>query len=276
MTLIKTIYLKYKLRNTRTLEGYIDFVEKTDLSEIPKLTECMDKALDGSELKETSLENMFIHLNSFDTLIKKYNLKTIADCDDDFKNVIKLMQWLTDNTYYSGAQFDFLPDDTLEILSFSFKKGFKKAINCRYKAIALTDILVAVGIDALPICLVDKNKSGCHFIVGVCLKEKGKWIAVDPSFNTYFMDDDDNILDVFELRNYFLNNKTPKIVGYTFNGTDRCFGIYCDVFIKSCLANISTWQNNSENSRHAKNQKEQKDLITGCRNFNAFMIYRFN
>lgn len=256
MALIKTIYLKCKLRKARTLEGYIDLVSKTDLNKIPKLTQCADKALDGNELKETSFENMFVHLNSFDTLIEKYNLNSIADCDNDFENVIKLMGWFNDNTYYSGAQYKFLYDDTLEILNFSFGKGFKNAINCRYKAIAFTDILVAVGIKAFPICLIDSNFDGCHLMCEVYLREQNKWMVADPSFNTHFTDENGKILNVFELRNYFLCGKEPEIIGYKFNETGKCRDIYVNAFVKACLANISTWHDNSDADRHNKKRKD--------------------
>lgn len=256
MALIKTMCLKYKLRKVRTLDDYINFVEKTDLSKIPELTACTDKSFDGSELKATSLDNMFTHLNSFDKLVEKYNLNSIADCDNDFENVIKLMGWFNDNTYYSGAQYKFLHDDTLEIFDFSFGKGFKNAINCRYKAIAFSDILVAVGIKAFPICLIDGNFDGCHLMCEVYLREQNKWIVVDPSFNAYFTDENGNVLDAFELRDYFLCGKAPEIIGYNFNGTDRCKDVYIKAFVKVCLSNISTWHDNSDKDRHNRKRKD--------------------
>lgn len=261
MMLIKTIRAKYKLRKARTLSGYIDYVEKTDLSEIPELTVCIDKAFDVSEFKTTSIENMFVNLDLFDNIRQKYSLGNIADGGNDFDNVIKLMKWLTENTYYSGAQYKFLPDDTLKILDFSFQNGFNHAINCRYKAIALSDILVSAGIKAFPVCLVDSNFNGCHLMCEVYLREQNKWIVVDPSFNTYFTDENDRILDVFELRELFLEMKTPKIIGYNFNGTAKCKNIYINVFVKSCLANISTWQDNSGNCRDSQNMNNSKKFI---------------
>lgn len=260
MTLIKKICLRYKLRKTKTLEGYINFVAESDLSKIPKL-KVIDNAFDGCKLKETSLENMFLSLDSFDIIKEEYSFERIADCDNDFENVIKLMNWLTKNTYYSGAQFKPLPDDTSKILQFSFRNGFKNAINCRFKAIALSDILVSVGIKAFPVCLIDSAFNGCHLMCEVYLHDEDKWIVVDPSFNTYFKDDDEKILDVFELRELFLKNKTPKIIGYNFNGTTKCENIYINVFVKSCLANISTWKDNSENKRHSINMKDRKQFI---------------
>ena len=158
------------------------------------------------------------------------------------------MEWLTENTYYNGGQpkSRILPDNPLNILEFSCGRSFKNAINCRYKAIILTDLLLAIGIKAYPLCLVGGKKIGCHFMVHAYSPELNKWVALDPSFNTHFKNEDGLILDILQLRKSLQNNGFPIICGYNFNGSRiQCFEQYKYGFVKEPLQFISTWEDNA-------------------------------
>ena len=247
------------MRKLGTINGYINFIKNRDLSKLPVLTLGNDE-----ELKEVDCDNMFSHLDEYDQLIEKYSLNEVIKGNSDFERVLSVMQWLTDSTYYNGQQLafhKFLPDETIAILDFAYKKSFDFAINCRYKAIALTDIFIALGFKAYPVCMLDSAKNGNHFTVHVYLNDMQKWILLDPSFNTYFTDDVNNVLDAFELRNLFLNGKEPIINGYDFNKTKECIDIYKEAFIKSCLTNLSTWCDNSNIGRQKTNSFKGKKVF---------------
>lgn len=251
-----SIYLwiqKQKLRKYSKLENYIDFVQNTDLSKVPPLS-C------GSEqgLKMPDIANFFTYLPLYDTLRQKYALDTVAQGSTDFERAVSLMQWLTDNTWYNGAQYHLLRDNPLEILDFAFQKPFEYAINCRFKAIALSDLLQAIGIPAYPIAMLDVNKNGNHLAVHVYLKEKKQWILFDPSFNTYFTDENGRFFNAITLRECFLSGNRPVICGYTFNKTQKCRDVYEQVFIKSCLTNLTTWHDNSMNGRTQRKFAQHK------------------
>lgn len=247
---------KFKLRKLKTLEGYIEYINNYDLSKAPPLSEGKT-----DNLKDADYNNLFSYLEEYDLIKEKYSLDDVIRDGSDFEKALSLMQWLTDSTYYSGEQCVFhglLSDDTLDILDFSYKKPFKYAINCRYKAIVLTDLLNAYGIKSYPVAMVDANNDGNHLTVQVYLSDKKKWVLLDPSFNTYFTDDENNVLDVFELRNCFLKGKEPTIYGYNFNGTSECKDIYKKVFIKSNLTNLMTWRDNSISGRKERNFEKRK------------------
>ncbi|MBD5082869.1 MAG: transglutaminase domain-containing protein [Clostridiales bacterium] len=243
ISLIRRAVLINKVRKIDTAEKYFDYVDSCRYEDSPLTVGDTDK------LKETSYKNIFQHIYEYDELLEKYNLKQIAGNGNDFEKAVAVMQWLTDNTMYNGQQLHFLPDDTIKILDFSFGKPFKYAINCRDKAIVLTDLLIAIGIRAYPIALVDEKRWGNHFVVHVYCKECNKWAMLDPSFNACFTDESGKMLNVYELRNLFLENKMPIIKGYNFNGTEKCKNNYINYFIKQCLTNISTWQDNSMDCR---------------------------
>lgn len=248
-----SIFTKIKLQKCRTLEGYIDWFAKDKVNYSEMLP-----TDDMSAYKEADADTFFRHIKMYDQLSEIYNLNSIADCNNDFDNAIKLMNWLTDNTYYSGQQLAFhrqLPDNAVDILKFSFGKSFRYAINCRYKAIAFSDILNSVGIKSYPVCLEPE-----HLICQAYIKEQNKWIALDPSFNSYFTDEDNCPLSIFEVRDGFLQNKSPNIVGYNFNGTDECKEVYINNFIRTNLHCIITWKDNSEENRYSPTFEGRKDF----------------
>jgi len=254
-------YLKWriqgiKFRKLKTLDGYIDYIKNQDYSKSDALS-----IGDTTALEEPDYNNMFIYLDEYDEIKKKYSLDSVIKGNTDFERALSLMQWLTDNTYYNGSQclfYKLLCDDTLEILDFSYKKGFTGAINCRYKAIVLADLLIAYGIQAYPIVMLDAKKDGNHLTVQVYLSDEKKWVLLDPSFNTYFTDSDNDVLDVLKLRDCFLAGKEPIIVGYNFNGTAEGMDVYKEMFIKPCLTNLRTWKDNSLSGRKTKRIKDRK------------------
>lgn len=185
----------------------------------------------------------------------------VADNGTDFQKTLRLMQWLTDHTYYSGMSTQILNDKTSEILKVSVDKGFKYAINCRFKAIALTDMLLSIGIRAVPLLLLGitptykrKPTYPNHFMVHVYLKNERRWLLADPSFNVHFTHKG-NLLDIIELSELLSHNVSPDLIGYNLNGsaTDN-LELYKELFLKSCIEFIFTWDSG----------KRSHDKLNGC------------
>lgn len=244
-----------KLLKLKKWENYLAFVKDIrNYSGIADICECSQDAL-----VETDAENLFNELPQFGLLRTKYLIDGIDSAGNTLEKTIAIMNYLTRHTFYSGAQSHLVSDDAAGILEWSFDKGFGHAINCRFKAIAFTDLLMANGIKAYPILMRDKNLIGAHFTVHVYLPENGKWAVFDPSFNSYFTDKNGGILNVYELRSEMLKDiYAVEIVGYDFNGTRECKDVYRKYFISSLLANVSTWRDNSENLRYARNFAKRK------------------
>lgn len=202
--------------------------------------------------------HLFEYLPEYEKL-KKFTIPGLENEKTVFCKALTIMHWLTQNTYYSGAQLELLPDDSLKILDFSFGKGFEYAINCRSKAIVLTDLLIAHNIMAYPICLEDENHCGNHFVVHIFCSDENKWVVLDPSFNCYFQNKSGMTLNIFELRELRLKNENPTIIDYSFNGTNECMDIYLQYFICGTLTYITTWKSNSNDKRDSfYNRKEFK------------------
>lgn len=260
---------RIKFRKLKTLDGYVNYLKNSDLSKSSPL--CIENE---ENLKNTDYENLFSYLDEYYLLKEKYSLNKVIKGNSDFQRALSIMQWLTDSTYYNGYQVVFskmLPDDALSILDFAYKKPFKYAINCRFKAIVLTDLLISLGFKAYPVAMFDSAKNANHFTVHVYLNDAQKWVLLDPSFNTYFTDDYGKVLNAFELRNIFLNGKEPIINGYNFNRTKECLDVYKEIFIKSCLSNLYTWYDNSNNGRQkTKTFKNKKQFDCKLPDVNSF------
>ena len=232
-------------------EKYAEYVSEMDYEEaLLKEPVCIkDMASEDRELTETELDKIIKPYDFHTQLNEKYNLSDIATADSDFDKAVQILEWLTEHTYYSGMQMKMLNDDTLEILDYSFDKPFNRAINCRYRAIAFADCLVAVGIKAFPVAMVSSEFTGSHFTCLVYISEEDKWCSFDPSFGCWFTDEEGELLDIFEIRELFLENKEPVVKGYSFNGKQENFDVYMNSFLKFCVSNLSTWADNSTDRR---------------------------
>lgn len=203
--------------------------------------------------------------------LSSYCFGAIAGSGTDLQKTLRLMQWLTDHTFYSGMSTQLIKDNTSDILKASVDKGFKYAINCRFKAIALTDMLLSIGIQAAPLLLLGitptykgKPTYPNHFMVHVYLKNERRWLLVDPSFNVHFAYKG-NLLNIIELSELLSHNISPDLIGYNLNGsTTDNLELYKDLFLRSCLEFIFTWE--SGKRTHDKPFGCQFDYILEPRN----------
>ena len=243
-------------------EKYAEYISEIDYEkELLKEPVCIkDMASQDKELTQTDLDKIIYTYDFHAQLREKYNLSSIATADSDFDKAVQILEWLTKHTYYSGMQMKLLKDDTLNILDYSFDKPFTRAINCRYRAIAFADCLVSVGIKAFPVAMVSSEFTGSHFTCLVYISEEDKWCSFDPSFGCWFTDDEGNLLDIFEIRELFLENKEPIVKGYSFNGEQENFDVYINLFMKLCVSNLSTWADNSGEGRSKNTFSERKQF----------------
>lgn len=243
-------------------EKYAEYVSEYNYEkELLENPVCIkDMASEDKKLTETELGKIIQPYDFHTQLNEKYHLSDIATADGDFDKTVQILEWLTQHTFYSGMQMRLLKDDTLNILDYSFDKPFIRAINCRYRAIAFADCLVAVGIKAFPVCMVSSGFSASHFTCLVYISEIDKWCSFDPSFGCWFTDNEGNLLNVFEIRELFLNNKEPIVKGYSFNGEQENFDVYMNCFMKLCISNLSTWDDNSADRRSEKTFSGRKQF----------------
>ena len=183
-------------------------MEKTDLSRFPAL---QIGAID--KLEEADESGLYQWMEDYPLLLRQYPLQDCAQGADDFHTALRVMDWLSAHTHYCGLQFRLIPDRTPAILAYGYDKPFRNAINCRFKAIAMADCLLALQKKAYPVALIAQKEKGkdqpCHLMVQMYARELEKWVVFDPSFRTYFLDETGRPLDIFELREQFMEEKRP-------------------------------------------------------------------
>lgn len=247
---------KYR-RYLKNPQAYYDFLKKTNLNRLPAL---QIGAID--KMEEADESGLYQWLEDYPLLLGQYPLQECARGADDFHTALHVMDWLSAHTYYCGLQYRLTPDRTPAILQYGCDKPFRQAINCRFKAIAMADCLLALGKKAYPVALIAQEQAGkerpCHLMAHVYARELEQWVVFDPSFHTYFLDETGRPLDIFELREQFMEGKTPRFPGYHLNGSDGLQEVYIQSFVKPALTHITTWSDNSMDRRNGKSLQARK------------------
>ncbi|HRY22041.1 MAG TPA: transglutaminase-like domain-containing protein, partial [Flexilinea sp.] len=144
-----------------------------------------------------------------------FHISEIAGEGDTFTKAIHVMQWICGNTAYDGASplGPSLPDKLIE---YSFGKQQEHPINCTNRAVLLCDALMTLGICAIPVFLLnygtdpkyeDYLSAHCHVVVHLYFSERNCWVALDPSFNNYFVNTYNELLNLIDIRDSIRKNK---------------------------------------------------------------------
>jgi hypothetical protein len=132
----------------------------------------------------------------------KYGLEAIAGTGDTQSKAIKLLNWLCAGTSHKGDYDNHVEKNGLALLEYTYNNGPEKGLNCYNLSIVLSEMYLSLGIQARALWLMPKNSNDMdnHVVVMVWLPEMGKWIMLDPSFNSYFLDANGNVLGPLETR----------------------------------------------------------------------------
>lgn len=132
--------------------------------------------------------------------------------DDDFKQCIKILQWTFYNLLYETYDGDYNNEFSLDIIE--YVKTNKVRVNCLCHAIVMNEILLAYGFKSRKVYCFGKEiePENNHVLVETFIQSLNKWVAFDPTANTYFLYENSNPLSIAELRNIFYKNMKPKIV----------------------------------------------------------------
>jgi len=132
-------------------------------------------------------------------LREKYSLDTLAGEGTPFEKAVRLMDWLTTHVRHDGSCNPEGSRCAMTALAYAFDQP-EKGVNCSWLAMILTECLLSLGIPARTIDIVPfapydaDNHVITHVWTGV------QWVMLDPTTNSYAMNKDGNLLDVFTLR----------------------------------------------------------------------------
>ncbi|MCL2748343.1 MAG: hypothetical protein FWE59_06790, partial [Oscillospiraceae bacterium] len=138
-----------------------------------------------------------------------------------------------------------------------FGKGAEGAINCANKSILLSDALTHIGIFAMPVAITNwifdtdsevfMNGSS-HVVAHVFLPEMSKWIVLDPSFNTYIVDDQLRPLNLIEIA---AANRDGEPF-FSVDANEKALGSKGLACLLCSLPHIQIWRGNDYSNRVGK------------------------
>lgn len=125
----------------------------------------------------------------------------------DFDKAFNLLAWVNRHFRHTGNYDNSDRQDALTLLKLAFDSGY--GINCLAMSIVLCECLLAVNVKARVMYMMPKepNDSDNHVVVEAFISELNKWVMLDPTYGSYCLDADGNILNLYEMRNCIAEGK---------------------------------------------------------------------
>ena len=158
----------------------------------------------------------------FAQLRERYPVERVAGTGGDFERALRLCRWLAPRLKHKGDYDNHIACNSLALLEYCFEKP-DVGINCLNKAKILAECCLSLGIYArrcggMPCSPYDGDN---HVVTEIYDRKRGKWVALDPTYGSYFSDGA-NPLSCLELRRAFadgvpvaavFNRQNPAKIG---------------------------------------------------------------
>ncbi|MDR2039510.1 MAG: hypothetical protein LBQ60_16425 [Bacteroidales bacterium] len=137
-----------------------------------------------------------------------FKLDSVAGQGDEISKIINILNWVHNAVKHDGSHWPTCEIDAIDIYNYS-KANNGRGVNCRALAIMLNECYLSMGFKSRFItCLPkDVNDPDCHVINSVYSTTLRKWIWMDPSFNAYLKDENDNLLSIAEVRDRIIKEQ---------------------------------------------------------------------
>ncbi len=142
-------------------------------------------------------------------LRQTYNLDSIAGEGNEVSRMLNLMHWVHHTIRHDGGKNN--PDGIFNANHLvGICRNGGNTLNCRGLAIVLNEVYLAMGFPSRYLtCLPrDPDDFDCHVINAAWSSELKKWLWLDPTHDTYVMDETGTLLSVPEVRNRILAGQT--------------------------------------------------------------------
>jgi len=151
------------------------------------------------------------------TVREHFNLDSIAGQGDDVSQIINLMTWVSQITH-DGSNFALSEFTSIDL--YNYHRATGRGLNCRHLSFILNEFYLAMGFKAFYVtCYPKYFIRSCHVINSVFSPSLDKWLFMDPSFNAYVKDENDNLLSIGEVRERLVDGR-PLVLneGANWNG----------------------------------------------------------
>lgn len=132
-------------------------------------------------------------------LREQYSLASIAGEGRPFEKAVRVMEWLTTHVRHDGSCNPEGRRCAMTALQYGFDQP-DKGVNCSWLAMTLTECLLSLGIPARSVDIMPFAPYDCDNHVITHVWTGAQWVMLDPTTNSYAMDKDGNLLDVFTMR----------------------------------------------------------------------------
>lgn len=134
-------------------------------------------------------------------LKEKYNLQQIADSGSDFQKAKNLVNHFSLRMTHDGNYDNHIECNSLSLLEYCLDNP-QQGINCLNKAKILVEMCLACGIFARRVSIIPYSPydTDNHVVIEIYENTLSKWIMLDPSINTYFIDENSEPLSMLEIR----------------------------------------------------------------------------
>ena len=177
-------------------------------------------------------------------LADNYRLDQVAGNGPELQKMINLMEWAHSTLFYVNAVSN--PDTLNADAIIRYARTQNCEVNCRMKSIVLNEALLSLGFFSRRISGLPSQFDGdTHSIVTVWSDTYDKWICLDPTFNTYFMDVSGKPMGILEVRDLYRSGQIPgfrsicipkkwalKLSGVNFETYDLWYAVY---MAKNCF-----------------------------------------
>ena len=184
--------LSYDTLGTLRKAGKYNFSEKRDL---PKFT-------------YQSANN-----NNLTELRKAFNLDSIAGQGTEVSKILNLMDWVHNLIPHDGNHNNPTVLNAMSMIAECKKDN--RGLNCRGLATVLNECYLSMGIKSRFVTCLPKDSlhidNDCHVINMVYSTELKKWLWIDPTFDTYVMNEKGELLSIEEVRERIINGM-PLII----------------------------------------------------------------
>lgn len=146
-------------------------------------------------------------------LRRAFNLDSVAGTGSDVSKILSLMHWLHNLVPHDGNHNNPAVKNALSMLQVCKKEG--RGLNCRGLATVLNECYLALGFASRFVTCLPKDSLGvdndCHVINAVYAPSLKKWLWIDPTFDTYVMNEKGSLLSIEEVRQRIINEE-PLII----------------------------------------------------------------
>ena len=135
-----------------------------------------------------------------------FNLDSIAGQGDEISKIKNLLKWVQTNIRHDGSNHaPQVARNSIDI--YSYHKSTGVGVNCRLLAITLNELYLAMGFKSRFVTGMSKDESDAHVINSVYSNTLDKWLWMDPTFNAYWKDENDNLLCIEEVRERVIEDR---------------------------------------------------------------------